>query len=600
MLAKFKATMSGYIKTIQGHELEIEEGSEYEVRFNGPVILINDYIYGTNILLSVGQSILNNGCVSEIDFSSTFFMLHQFGYFEGLYVYFIESDISPADNLYIVKNENPYHRFSSLDKHLAPYGVFTTCISSKDINENGWWNYNKSVVSFISKVNFTIDDYEVIHTQPSVLITKFNCNYHFNTKGIYHLKEDVVITSSILHQTGYIRKFMPKGSKYHVELENLDYAYCKLYIENDHESYIFDIHDLLEFGYIDILGSFYYPCKETDLIENLDSLFYRKHLDIMLYKKDIMLYKKTDNFKLRECNFSKFEGGKTDLINIRPLKDLLRENYVLNTDDEFNEVQILFLYLYYDNESYWRSLFESNDEYNLFKIGFNHFTRLVGSIKETDEAMEQILHLYFILLKMIREKDSVNVTIHEIRYGIFNHKITLNNGTIELSFLIPKKHTLDFSYKGKVYMQLSIDHQIEKQEHIKWIERVKSANTDSLIRTRIYQNGRFIKELRDNSSKVRITYDSKNKESKIFADDKLYASRNENHDTLIYFYRDIYEGTEEKIYDSLMELLFIREHDCSGRSIYTKNILTGKENFMIIDESDIEKEMESYQNSLRD
>ena len=50
MLAKFKATMSGYIKTIQGHELEIEEGSEYEVRFNGPVILINDYIYGTNIL----------------------------------------------------------------------------------------------------------------------------------------------------------------------------------------------------------------------------------------------------------------------------------------------------------------------------------------------------------------------------------------------------------------------------------------------------------------------------------------------------------------------------------------------------------------------
>lgn len=45
MLAKFKATMSGYIKTIQGHELEIEDGSEYEVRFNGPVILINDYIY---------------------------------------------------------------------------------------------------------------------------------------------------------------------------------------------------------------------------------------------------------------------------------------------------------------------------------------------------------------------------------------------------------------------------------------------------------------------------------------------------------------------------------------------------------------------------
>lgn len=571
MLAKFKATMSGYVAiSHEGLGFEIEEGSEYEVRFNGPVMLVN-------------------GCEYGIDFSSTFFMLHQFGYFEGLYVYYVESDASPADNLYIVKNENPYHRFISLDKVFAPYGVFTACISSKDINENGWQNYNVTAISFISKTNFTIDDYQVIHSQPSILNTRFNCNYHYNTKGIYHLKEDVAITTDVLQQRGYINRFMPKGSKYHVYLDS-NHNCCKLYIGNGYESYIFDIHNLLTFGYIDIQESFYYPCKETDLLENLDSLFYRKYGEIALYKK-------ADNFKLRECNFSKF-ANKTDLETIKPLKDLLRENYVLNTDDDFNEIQLLFLYLYYDNKSYWRSLFETNDEYNLFKIGFKHFARLASSIKETDEVMEQILHLYFILLKMVHEKDSVNITIREIRNGIFNHKMTLNNGTIELSFLIPK-HTLDFSYKGKVYMQLSID-QIEKQEHIKWIERIKSANTDSLIRTRVYQNGTFLKELRDNTSKVRITYDSKNKESNIFAGDKLYASKNKNHDTLIHFYRDIHEGLEEKIYNSLMELLFIREHDCSGRSIYTKSILTGKEHFMIIDESDIEKEMESYQNSLRD
>lgn len=572
MIAKFKATMSGYVViSHEGLGFEIEEGSEYEVRFNGPVMLINGYEYG-------------------IDFSNTFFMFHQFGYFEGLYVYYVESDASPADNLYIVKNENPYHRFISLDKVFAPYGVFTSCVSSKDINENGRLNYNATAISFISKTNFTIDDYQVIHSQPSILNTRFNCNYHYNTRGIYHLKEDVIVTTDVLRQRGYINKFMPKGSKYHVELESLNRDCCKLYIGNGYESYIFNIHELLEFGYIDILESFYYPCKETDLLENLDSLFYRKYGEITLYKK-------ADNFKLRECNFSKF-ANKTDLETIKPLKDLLRENYVLNTDDEFNEVQLLFLYLYYDNKSYWRSLFETNDEYNLFKIGFKHFARLTGSIKETDEAMEQILHLYFILLKIVHEKDSVNITIREIRNGIFNHKMTLNNGTIELSFLIPK-HTLDFSYKGKVYMQLSID-QIEKQEHIKWIERIKSANTDSFIRTRVYQNGTFLKELRDNTSKVRIRYDSKNEESNIFAGDKLYASRNKNHDTLIHFYRDIHEGIEEKIYNSLMELLFIREHDCSGRSVYTKSILTGKEHFMIIDESDIEKEMESYQNSLRD
>lgn len=574
MKVKFKVTRPGCVKLNDGNDTLyfLNKGEEYEFELKYNTLFYKDFLCG-------------------LDFSDqTLIIFHEFGYFEGLYLYFT----SPEDkmnnrNLFIVKNEKEYHRFYFMDNKFAPYGIFTSCISSEELNKDRHQIDIDSSFSFLSYKNICDDkdNYLMIDGYPHTIRREFNYFSRYTDKGIYHLKENIIIKSNILQDKPYIDDFLFNGNEYFVEF-NRNYSVCKIFTNSGNKFFCCNIHDLLKVGYIDIIDDFYYPCREKNILDNLDSLFYKK-------QGDITLYKKCKNFKLRECNFSDYQNIPNN-DNIKPLRDLLSEKFILNDKKELSDFEILFLDLYANNKSYWHSLFKTVYDYEIFKLGFKHFSRLIGSIQVTDDSTKQILHLYFMIKKMVDRKDPVHINITNIRKGIFNHKMTLNNGMIEFSFLIPK-NTLNFSYKNNIYNKILID-QIDKDEILKWIEQVKSANTETFIRTKIYQNGEYIKESR--GSDVSIMHNSRTNETKISLNNRIYANRNKNFETRIHIFRDIYEGTEEKIYDSLMELLFIREHDCSGRSIYTKNILTGKENFMIIDESDIEKEMESYQILLRD
>ena len=534
----------------------------FNVQNDGPMIVSNkmiDFKRGDKIeavmLNNKLYLLFKNGDKIHLD-RAMFGALHYFGYFENMdiYAYFTNSKIS---HLMTMEPHQEIQKFGISDRRYN--GLFTNRISSETFFYK--WVFMHGDLYPVYIEDSSVPKSVCLKEFPVNIPTVKMLNPVFRNQGfnaILHLNEKILITD----KPGLFFRSDLSAKDYKV-LVNIEKGIC--YINFTRVSC--KLLDILKYGVIELSGTFYQPINCYDTTTPFSSLYYTK------YSGKCQIYEKYENPVITKENY--MESKSFVILNrVNPVANLISN---IEKGPNYNGFEVAITDILNHNKDYWKSQLYCQEDYECFETGFKRFARLIGLIEITDDSACQLIHFIRLLSDIPKKQKDITIEIKESSKGprySYRHckKIRINDGRMEFSF-----HSLNESiplYHNNIHYDDIECPNITENEKLSWIELFRSPNANHFIKTTVYQDGHYKKDFRQNSEK-RLVYDADS--FKFFDNDELMVSGGKDKETRIYKRHDIYEGTEEEVYNGCMELLKVSEKDCSGQEIYSKNMITGDE-----------------------